>query len=133
MNKAMLDGKYDVYQKLVDTFQRTLDRANLSPKIEAANDKAAEKPMGVMIKMFEEEEPIPDNWKDSNPLIKMITIYFIGHLCKMLGIKNRYSGLYEEEMAKYRVEVPELSEADDEDIFDYIMNHAEGAGDDDEE
>ena len=133
MNKAMLDGKYDVYQKLVDTFQKTLDRANLSPKIEAASDKAAEKPMGVMIKMFEEEEPIPDNWKDSNPLIKLITIYFIGHLCKMVGIKNRYSSLYEEEMAKYRVEVPELSEADDEDVFDYIMNHTECDGDDDEE
>lgn len=132
MNNAMRDGKYDIYQKLVDTFQKTLDRANLTPKIEAANDKAAEKPLGVMIKMFEEEEPIPDDWKGTNPLIKLVTIYFVGHLCKMLGIKNRYSGMYEDEMAKYRVEVPELSEADDEDVFDYILSHAEGSGDDDD-
>lgn len=130
MNRALLEGKYDLYQKLIDTFQKTLDRAELSPKVESANDKAAEKPMGVMIKMFEEEEPIPDTWKDSNPLIKLISIYFMGHLCKMVGIKNKYSNMYEEEMAKYRVEVPELSDADDEDIFDYIISHTEGGGED---
>ena len=52
---------------------------------------------------------------------RYITIYFLGHLCKMLKINNRYSSLYEEEMAKYRVEVPELEEADDEDVFNYII------------
>ena len=55
----------------------------------------------------------------------MITIYFIGHLMKMLGLKNRYSNLYEEEMDKYRPKMPEDEQnADAEDVFDYVMNNS---------
>ena len=36
--------------------------------------------------------------------------------------------LNEEEMAKYRVEIPELEEADDEDIFDFIVNGGDADG-----
>lgn len=46
----------------------------------------------------------------------------------MLKLKNKYSALYEEEMAKYRVEIPELEEADDEDIFDFIVNGGDADG-----
>ena len=123
-NKALLDGKVDIYTKLTDTFQKTLDRADLTPKIEAANDKAAEKPLGVMIKMFEEHDPIPEpreEWKDPDGIIHFFSIYVLGHLFKMLGIKNQHAELYEREMAKYRVEMPELEDADDEDVFDAIL------------
>lgn len=125
-NNALLEGKVDLYQKLVDTYQKTLDRANLTPKQEDANDKASEKPMGVMIDMFENEHPIPEpneEWKDVDGIIKLLTIYFLGHLCKMLGLKNRYSKMYEEEMDKYRVSIPELEETDDEDVFDFLVNN----------
>lgn len=123
-NKALLDGKVDTYTKLTDTFQKTLDRADLTPKIEAANDKAAEKPLGVMIKLFEDHDPIPeplDEWKDPDGIIHFFSIYVLGHLFKMLGIKNRHAELYEREMAKYRVDLPELEDADDEDVFDAIL------------
>ena len=123
-NKALLDGKVDIYTKLTDTFQKTLDRADLTPKIEAANDKAAEKPLGVMIKMFEEHDPIPEpleEWKDPDGIIHFFSIYVLGHLFKMLGIKNKHADLYEREMAKYRVDMPELEDADDEDVFDAIL------------
>lgn len=125
-NKAILDNKIDTYAKLTDTFQKTLDRANLTPKIEAANDKAAEKPLGVMIKMFEEHDPIPtprEEWKDPDRIIHFTSVYVLGHLMKMLGIKNPHADLYEREMNKYRVSVPELSDADDEEIFDNVLNH----------
>ena len=98
--------------------------ANLQPLQEDTNDKNGEKPIGVMIKMFENERPIQKcrpEWEDVDGIVKYITIYFLGHLCKMLGWNNRYSVLYEEEMAKYRVEVPELEEADDEDVFNHII------------
>lgn len=128
-NKALLEGKVDLYTKLTEAYQKTLDRASLTPKIEEAADKAGELPMGMMIDRFENEEPIPepmDEWKDVDGIIRMFTIYFLGHLCKMLNIKNRYSKLYEEEMAKYRVEIPELEESDDEEVFDFLIN---GSGD----
>ncbi len=131
-NKALLDGKIDLYSKLTDTFQKTLDRANLTPKLEDANEKAGEKPIGVMIDMFENEEPIPeplDCWKDIDGIMKMITVYFIGHLCKMLGLKNRYAKIYEDEMDRFRVEIPELEHADSDDVYDYLLENGFGAND----
>ena len=44
--------------------------------------------------MFENEDPIPEvnpEWKDVDGIVKLFNIYFLGHLSKMLGIKNRYS------------------------------------------
>lgn len=136
INKALLDGKIDIYTKMTETFQRTLDRAALTPKIEEANERASEIPLGVMIKNFEEHDPIPeplDEWKDVDGIAHFYSVYFLGHLCKMMGIKNPHSELYEKEMAKYRVEIPELADADDEDVFDAAMSRiTENGGDADE-
>lgn len=136
-NKALLAGDIKTYKDLTEQFQKTLDRANLTPKQEDAADKASEKPMGVMIDMFECERPIPeplDEWKDVDGIMKLILVYFIGHLCRMLGLKNKYAAMYEQEMAKYTVTVPEMEEADAEDIFDYLLENGfppveEGAAD----
>lgn len=125
MNLALKDNSVDLYTKLMKTYQDTMKSANLQPLQEDANDKNGEKPIGVMIKMFENERPIQKcrpEWEDVDGIVRYITVYFLGHLCKMLKINNRYSSLYEEEMAKYRVEIPELEEADDEDVFNYILN-----------
>ena len=122
---ALRDGNIEMYNKLSATAQKTLDNANLTPKVSDAADKAGEKPMGVMIQMFEKEDPIGEcrpEWRDVDGIVKFITIYFIGHLCKMLGIKNRYARLYEEEMDKYRAEVPDYSDQDDEEIFTHLIN-----------
>jgi len=125
MNVALKDNNVELYTKLMKTYQDTMKSANLQPLQEDANDKASEKPIGVMIKMFEDERPIPKpepEWEDVDGIVRYITIYFLGHLCKMLKIKNRYSNLYEQEMAKYRVEIPELEEADDEEVFEALIN-----------
>lgn len=126
---ALSEGKIDLYNKLADTAQKTLDRANLTPKIEDAADKAGEKPLGVMIQMFEKENPIPEprpEWRDVDGIVRLFTVYFLGHLMKMMGLKNRYAALYEAEMDRYRAELPAMQEADDEDIFEYLAN-GEGA------
>lgn len=139
-NKAINQGKIDQYLKFSDAAQKTLDRANLTPKLEDANDKAGEKPMGVMIQMFEKERPIPKpnpEWKDVDGIVRFITIYFIGHLCKMLGLKNNYAYLYEEEMNKYRANLPYVDEDEDDTVFDALLsgkikfaeNTPEGRGD----
>ena len=38
----------------------------------------------------------------------------------MLGVKNRYSKDYEEEMQKYRAEIDDIKDATDEDVFEYL-------------
>ena len=100
-----------------------MSSANLKP-IQVENDeKTAEKPLGVMIEMFENEDPIPEinpEWKDVDGIVKLFNIYFLGHLSKMLGIKNRYSRDYEEEMQKYRAEIDDIKDVSYEDVFEYL-------------
>lgn len=123
-SNALRDDKMDLYDKFADRAQKTLDRANLTPKIADAADKAGEKPIGVMIQMFEKEEPIPKprpEWRDVDGIVKLITVYFLGHLMKMFGIKHRYAKMYEDEMNKYRADDPSISEMDDEEIFSNLV------------
>lgn len=124
--KAIQSGDVDLWGRLQKTFQDTLSSANLKP-IQSENDeKTAEKPLGVMIEMFENEDPIPEinpEWKDIDGIVKLFNIYFLGHLSKMLGIKNRYSKDYEEEMQKYRAEIDDIKDAPDEDVFEYLSEN----------
>lgn len=126
--KALSGNDIKLYDSLTSSSQKTLSNAHLTPKIQDEDSNFGEIPMGVMIKKFEDEDPIPkprNEWKDVDGIIRMITIYFIGHLMKMLGLKNRYSNLYEEEMDKYRPKMPEDEQnADAEDVFDYVMNNS---------
>lgn len=131
MNLALQDSNVELYTKLMKTYQDTMKSANLQPLQQDENDKASEKPVGVMIQMFENERPFSETreeWRDVDHIVRYITIYFLGHLCKMLKIKNRYSKMYEDEMAKYRVEIPELEEADDEDVFSFLMERGVADG-----
>jgi hypothetical protein len=47
----------------------------------------------------------------------------------MLGIKNSYCKLYEEELAKIRVERPEYEDEDDETLFNDIFSAGNSDGD----
>ena len=125
-NKALLSGDIETYNKLSATLQKTYTTAELTPKQESDAKRAAEKPMGVMIEMFENERPIPEpskEWEDVDGIQRLIRVFFIGHLCKMLGIKNKYSAEYEDFMAEYSAVVPDDIEDDSEDIYDYLMEH----------
>lgn len=108
---------------LTKTLQDLLATANLQPKQTKDNTLAEQNTFGTLIRKWENERPIPEpdeEWKDVDGIVRYITVYFLGHLCKMMGIKNSYSRLYEEEMAKYKVEKPEY-EDDDEALFDAVF------------
>lgn len=84
-------------------------------------------PFGVWIRRIEDTRPIaePDpQFRDVDGIRKYITVWFFGHLCKMLKIKNSYSRLYEDEMAKLRVERPEYEGEDDDVIIEDIFSRA---------
>lgn len=110
-------------KEAMDTFQDLLGSANLKPTQTKDNALADQNTFGTLIKKWENEKPIPEpepEWKDVDGIVKYITVYFLGHLCKMIGIKNSYARMYDEEMNKYRVSKPEY-EGDDEALFDSVF------------
>lgn len=75
---------------------------------------------GMGIKAFENTRPIPKadpEFEDVDGIRRYISVWFLGHLCSMLNIRNSYCRLYEEEMARLRVERPDLAEEDDDAVI----------------
>lgn len=118
--------------KNINTLNTILGSANLKP-IQKAKDESAGAnpeavPFGMWIKRIEHTRPIsePDpELQDVDRVVKYINVWFFGHLCKMLKIDNKYSRLYEAEMAKLRVERPEYEDEDDEEIIEDIYARAD--------
>jgi hypothetical protein len=128
---AKAKRKNEPTKDLIKTLQDLLNTANLQPKQTKDNTLAEQNTFGTLIRKWENEKPIPEpseEWKDVDGIAKYITVYFLGHLCKMMGIKNSYSKMYEDEINKYKVEKPEY-EDDDEALFDAVFG---GALNDDE-
>jgi chromosome segregation ATPase len=95
--------------KNLKNLQDLLGSANIKPNQESGANSTEQASFGLLIKKWETEEPIPEpdeEWKDVDGIGRYIRIWFLGHLCKMMGITNDYSKEYEEEMAKLRVEIP---------------------------
>ena len=102
-----------------------LGSLNAKP-VQKSNDTTSEDntPFGVWVRRFENEKPIPEpdpELKDVDGIIRYISIWLLGHLCKMLGIKNTYCKLYEDEIARLRVDRPEYEDEDDETVFNDIF------------
>lgn len=124
INRDRIAGKS--VDKSVNALNNLLGSANLKPTQQKADgDNAQENtPFGVWIRRWETQRPVPDpdpELEDVDGIIRYITIWFLGHLCKMLGIKNTYCRLYEEEIAKMRVDRPEYEDEDDETLFNDIF------------
>lgn len=120
--------------KSINSLIALLGSAKLKPTQKKNNEADAaidNTPFGVWIRRWENQRPIPEpdpELKDVDGIIRYISIWYLGHLCKMLGIKNTYCKLYEEELAKMRVEHPEYEDEDDEALFSDIF----GASDSDD-
>lgn len=113
--------------KSINALNTLLGSANMKPAQQKNDgDGALENtPFGVWVRKWENQRPIPEpdpELKDVDGIIRYISIWFLGHLCKMLGIKNTYCKLYEDELAKMRIERPEYEDDDDETMFNNIFN-----------
>ena len=103
----------------VDALYRQLNdymnSAGIQPKQSSENTLSDSACFGTLIKKWEDEKPIPKakpEWEDVDGIRRYISVYFLGHLCKMFGFQNQWSALYDEEIAKYTVNKPEISETD---------------------
>lgn len=95
--------------KELKTLQDLLGSANIKPVQETGANSTDQATFGTLIKKYENDRPIPEPdeaWKDVDGIKIYIQVWFLGHLCKMIGINNDYSRLYDEELAKYTVDSP---------------------------
>lgn len=119
INRARAEGK--PIDKLVNALNNVLGGANLKPaqKKDDLDASIANTPMGVWLYRYENLRPLPEvdeDLKDVNGTKKYMFTW-MGHLCKMLGVKNGYTRLYEEEISRLRVERPEYEDEDDESLL----------------
>ena len=135
INKARMEGK--PVDKLINTLNTVLGSANLKPtqKKEDADAELEKMPLGVGIQKWEYSRPLPPTPKekrDINQVIKNITTWYLGHACKMVGIRNSYCKMYEDAMAELRVENPDHAEEDDDTLLNSVFGDLEEGSDTDE-
>ena len=121
--KARLNGQST--DKLVKEFQELLNTGNITPRQTGLDSMAEAQTFGTLIEKWEQEKPIPEpdeEFRDKNKIGYYFSTYFLGHACKMLGLKNKYSAMYEHEMEKYAVKPPQYDEEEDsERIFERVF------------
>lgn len=123
IQNAMEDGT-DI-TKLINQFNASLSAANLQPKQKSDNEMLTDNQcFGLKIKEWEDEEPISEvdeRFKDVDGIRHYIIVWFLGHFCKMMGVKNKYTEAlereYSEEVEQYTVEPPTYDD-DDDSLFD---------------
>lgn len=125
INKDSAQGK--AIDKNVNALNTLLGSMNLKPaqKKDEADSMVDGTPFGVWIRRWENTKPIPEpdpELQDVDGIVRYISIWFLGHLCKMLGIRNTYCKLYEDEISKMRIERPEYEDEDDESMFNDIFS-----------
>lgn len=120
----------DDVSKLQNTLNSLLGSLRLKPSQTKKDDDSSDletTPLGVWAKRWEDQRPIPDDDVPDSKIALAITKWFYGHLGKAFGLNNVYTKLYDEAMDKYRVEKPELSDDDDDDVIVDIFGTADGS------
>lgn len=112
--------------KSINTLNSLLGSANLKPVQKKQEDTEASivnTPMGVWLQRYETKRPLPDKYEDSKLLKYVFT--WMGHVLKMLGVKNGYSQMYQDTIDRLRVEKPEYDGDDEELMTDYMNGEFE--------
>ena len=129
INRARADGRS--VEKMVTSLNALISSLKRPQKNAAADTATANTPFGVWIKRWEDERPLPeidDSMKDVDGIARYVLTWVYGHLAHMLKIKNARAPLYEDAVARLRVEHPEYNDDDDETMLAGIY----GEGDDDD-
>lgn len=112
-------------EPLINAYNALLGSANVKPVQNNDNTLADQNTFGTLIQKWENEKPIPESdpvLQDVDGIRRYISIWFLGHLCKMMGIHNSYGNMYEEEIARLSVEQPNYVEDDVASEYDMLFN-----------
>lgn len=103
----------------ISALNNIIGSLNLKPsqKNDGGESALSKQPLGVLAKKIEERHPIKHNSERENAIVRYVLIWFYGHMAKSQGISNIYSKMYEDEMARLRVERPDLNGIEDDDEF----------------
>lgn len=96
--------------------------------LDSINDK---NPFGLWIRRIEDDRPIPEpseEFADVDHLKDYLQTWFVGSLCNMMHIPNKFSDKFEEAMMEYTVEKPEYEMDDEDTSLDDLFEQAEKAG-----
>ena len=118
INKATKSGQST--KDLDKTYQELMTTANIAPRQTTMDSMADAQTFGTLIQKYEETRPLPEidpELQDVDRIGLYIEAFFKGHASKMLGLKNRFSNIYENVMAKYTVKPPEYDEETDSEIL----------------
>ena len=111
------------------SYQDWLDTGKLKPKQNSLDTFSDAQTLGTLIQKYEETRPLPEidpELEDVDKIGLYIDAFYRGHASKMLGLKNRFSNIYEKVMSKYTVTPPSYDEESDSEIlFDKIFGNKE--------
>lgn len=102
------------------SYQQWLDTGNLKPKQNALDTLSDAQTLGTLIKKYEDTRPLPEidpELEDVDKIGLYIDAFYRGHAAKMLGLKNRFTQIYERVMSKYTVEKPSYDEENDSEVL----------------
>lgn len=125
--KATRDGKST--KDLDESYQKLMQTANITPRQNGMDAVSEGQTLGTLIQKYENDRPIPEpdpDFEDVDKIGKYITVFFQGHMSKVLGLRNRFSKMYEDFMSQYTVKPPQYEEDEDsEDLFEKIFGSSE--------
>lgn len=111
------------------TYQEWLGTANIQPRQSSGDSNTDAQTFGTLIQKYEETRPLPEidpELEDVDKIGLYIDVFFKGHACKMLGLKNTFSHIYDKFIKKYTVEKPQYDEDEDsETIFEKVFGSSE--------
>ncbi len=106
-------------------YQDWLDTGNLKPKQNSMDTMSEAQTFGTLIQKFETERPLPEmdeEFKDIDKIGLYDEVFIRGHMAKALGIKNRFSHIYENFMRQFTAVKPENEDEEDSEVlFDQIF------------
>jgi len=135
---ARSGAKGEAADKATKNLMDALGSLNIKPsqtKNDAQDAELEKMPLGVGIQTWEFSRPLPetpDRLKDKSHIIRDITVWFLGHACKMVGLRNSYCRMYEQAMDELRVKKPEYADEDDDVILADIFGGCKPDGGDNE-
>lgn len=120
--------------KNVNALNTLLGSMNLKPaqKKGDGDEDLENMPLGVGIQKWEYSRPLPETPKDKcdiRGVVKNITTWYLGHACKMVGLRNSYCKMYEDAMEELRVKRPEYDEEEDDAVLTDIFGVSQAGGD----
>lgn len=101
-----------------------LSSANIKPIQQNDAILSDSNTFGTYIKKIEDTRPVGEaneEWKDVDGILKYFSI-ILGHLCKMIGLKNKFSELCDKELEEYTVR-PDTYEEEEHTNFDDIFGN----------